>query len=152
MGNWVDVPVRDIIAYFVNTLGWFTSVALRLARIMALLGIVWGAIQMAFGTLQARKFVTDYFTKFIFFLLIMAFYPGFTRGLKTFALNLGIGASSTSVSTLTQALADYLHDLEKLEDNLDDIIATQEALITHYQQQLRACLLYTSDAADELWV
>ena len=138
MGNWVDVPVRDIIAYFVNTLGWFTSVALRLARIMALLGIVWGAIQMAFGTLQARKFVTDYFTKFIFFLLIMSFYPGFTRGLKTFALNLGVGASSTSVSTLTQALADYLHDLEKLEDNLDDIIATQEALITNYQQQLRA--------------
>lgn len=142
MGNWIDVPVRDIIAFFMNTLGYFTSVALRLARIMALLGILWGAVQMALGTLQVRKFATDYFIKFIFFLLIMSFYPAFTRGLKTFALHLGIGASGTSVSTLTQSLADYLRDLEKLaenkEDNLNDIINTQEKLITTYRQELKA--------------
>ena len=142
MGNWIDVPVRDIIAYFMNTIGYFISVALRLARIMALVGIIWGAVQMALGTLQMRKFITDYFTKFIFFLLIMSFYPAFTRGLKTFALHLGMGASGTSVSTLTQSLADYLRDLEKLaankEDNLNDIINTQEKLITTYRQELKA--------------
>jgi len=137
MGNWIDVPVRDIIAYFMNTLGRFTSVAVHLARIMALLGIVWSAIQMALGTLQVRKFVTDYFIKFVFFLLIISFYPAFTRGLKTFAIKLGMKGSGASVQTLTDALADYLRDLEKLENNLDAVIDTQEKLVNKYTQDLK---------------
>ena len=137
MGNWIDVPVRDIIAYFMNTLGRFTSVAVHLARIMALLGIVWSAIQMALGTLQVRKFVTDYFIKFVFFLLIISLYPAFTRGLKTFAIKLGMKGSGASVQTLTDALADYLRDLEKLENNLDAVIDTQETLVNKYTQDLK---------------
>lgn len=141
MGNWIDVPVRDIIAYFMNTIGYFISVALRLARIMALVGIIWGAVQMALGTLQVRKFITDYFTKFIFFLLIMSCYPAFTRGLKTFAIHVGMGASGTSVSTLTDALAQYLRDLEKLDNNLDAIIDTQEALVNKHKMDLKNAAL-----------
>ena len=138
MGNWIDVPVRDIIAYFMNTLGRFTTVAVNLARITALLGIVWSAIQMALGTLQVRKFVTDYFIKFVFFLLIISLYPAFTKGLKTFAIQLGMKGSGASVSTLTQALADYLRDLEKLEHNLDAVIDTQETLVNKYKQDLKS--------------
>lgn len=145
--SWIDVPVRDVIQYFMGTMGYFTSVAVQLARIMALLGIVWSCIQCAFQTKDVRRMAVDIITKYAFFLLIMSIYPAATAGLKSFALELGRRGSGLSVQTLTRELENYLNQLEKVAENtgnteadaerLQDAINVQMQLIDNIDNEMR---------------
>ena len=95
--GWIDQNVLDIIDYFNNMWGTYLRYAISLARILFLLSLIWGGIQMAFGTMEGRKFITQNVTRMFAFLLILSVFPAFCTGLKNFALHLSDDLSGTSI-------------------------------------------------------
>lgn len=133
MSTWIDVPVQDIIGFFTDTIGYFTMVALKMGKIIALLGVGWSLIQMALGTMEGRKFFVGTLSKFIFFFVIMTFYPSAVAGLRHFAIALGKEASPMALNTITTDLADYMKGLERVindeEGDLRSQIAKHQKII-----------------------
>lgn len=103
-------------------------IAMQLGFFLAVLGIVWQGIQMAFGTLEQRKFLVGTITKWFLFLFIMTFYPAMTLGLKTFAIEMGTYVSGSSTSEIANEFGSYLESLEKAlktdKDSLDSAVST----------------------------
>ena len=140
--EWLDGPVKNIIDYFNGMTANFLNVALQLAVITFLLGIIWSCIQVAFGTMEVRKMWVGTITKFFGFILVMALFPSFSRGLETFAFQASTSASGNAVATITTSLANFMGDLEKLSknetDDYDKLIEDQKALITTNQAALNS--------------
>ena len=88
-------------------------VAIRLGVILALVGILWQAFQMVFGTLEQRKFLVGTITKWFLFLACLTFYPGISRGLYKFAIQMGSYVSGSSIKEITDEFGAYLEALEK---------------------------------------
>ncbi len=105
-----------IIDYFSSLTASFTIVALQLGKILALCGIIWCCIQMVFGTMESRKFITGTVTKWFLFLICLAFFPSFSRGLRYFAIELGTTVSGRSAQSVQDALGGFYQDLKKLAD------------------------------------
>ena len=105
-----------IIDYFTSLSTSFINVAMQLGKILALLGIIWCCIQMAFGTMESRKFITGTVTKWFLFLICMTFFPAFSRGLRYFAVELGTTVSGRSAQSVQDALGGFYQDLKKLAD------------------------------------
>lgn len=91
----------------------YLIVAIRLGVLLALVGILWQAIQMVFGTLEQRKFLVGTITKWFLFLACLTFYPGISRGLYKFAIQMGTFVSGGSVKEITDDFGKYLEALEK---------------------------------------
>ena len=132
VSSFIDRPVRALLEYFTSTSANFLAIALRLARLTALCGILWSAIQVAFGTMETRKFFVGTLTKFFAFLAIMSLYPVFSHGLQKFAVAVGTEGSGVAVSTITQQLADYMGSLQKVVDgqqqDLEEAIRKAESI------------------------
>ena len=105
----------------------YLMVAIQLGVILALVGILWQAFQMVFGTLEQRKFLVSTITKWFLFLACLTFYPGVSRGLYKFAIEMGSFVSGGSMKEITDDFGAYLEALEKSltteQDNLDSAIA-----------------------------
>ena len=114
--DWVDTSVLYMIDMFAGNTKYYISVALRLARLMLILMLLWNFIQMVVGTMEGRKVFIGSVTKWIFFLLALHLYPAFSLGLRKLALEMGAGASGTSVNGVTDALNDYMKELDSLVD------------------------------------
>ena len=110
--SFIDEPVRMLLQYFFNTIWNYINIALRLARFTALLGILWCSLQVAFGTMEVRKFFAGIITKFFAFFLIMALYPSFVQGLQKFAIEVGKRGSGQAATALTKELEEYKLVLE----------------------------------------
>ena len=86
---------------------------------------------MVFGTLEQRKFLVSTITKWFLFLACLTFYPGVSRGLYKFAIEMGSFVSGGSMKEITDDFGLYLEALEKSlhteRDNLDSAIATLTA-------------------------
>ena len=98
----------------------YMNVAIQLGKILALCGIIWCCIQMVFGTMESRKFITGIVTKWFLFLVCLLFFPTFSRGLRYFAIELGTSVSGKSVATIQDSLAGFYQDLKKLSEKDDD--------------------------------
>ena len=153
MGTWIDVPVQDIIGFFTDTIGYFTMVALKMGKVIALLGVAWSLIQMAFGTMDGRKVFVGMMTKFMLFFVIMTFYPSMTAGLRKFAVSLGKEASPMALDTVTNSLASYMKSLQRIineeDGDLNNAIAEKEKLISQIKEEHSAKSTYW-DNADRL--
>lgn len=112
--EWIDTSVLYMLDSFSGNIGYFIFVALRLARLMVLLMLLWNFIQMVIGTMEGKKVFIGSITKWLFFLLALHLYPGFSYGLRTLAIEMGIGASGSSIQSLTKALGEYMDELEIL--------------------------------------
>ena len=118
--SWIDNPVSSIIDYFSSMTISYMNVAIQLGKILALCGIIWCCIQMVFGTMESRKFITGIVTKWFLFLVCLLFFPTFSRGLRYFAIELGTSVSGKSVATIQDSLAGFYQDLKKLSEKDDD--------------------------------
>lgn len=127
MNDYIDAPVWNIINYFNSQMNSYLDVALMLGRIFCLLGILWDCFQMVFGTLEQRKFLVGTITKWFIFLLIMTIYPGVTRGLRHFSIQMANYVSGAKTNEIAQEFGNYLKkledDLKKQESDLDNRIA-----------------------------
>lgn len=94
----------------------FILIGFKLAKILALIGIVWSSIQMALGTMEVRKFYVGIITKWITFLLIMSLLPGFSRGLMSLSKTISTKVSGASLVKISDALGDYFETLKVMVD------------------------------------
>ena len=108
-------------------------VAIRLGVILALVGILWQAFQMVFGTLEQRKFLVGTITKWFLFLACLTFYPGISRGLYKFAIQMGSYVSGSSIKEITDEFGAYLEALEKALKTEED---TMTETITNLTNQI----------------
>lgn len=108
-------------------------VAIRLGVILALVGILWQAFQMVFGTLEQRKFLVGTITKWFLFLACLTFYPGISRGLYKFAIQMGSYVSGSSIKEITDEFGAYLEALEKALKTEED---TMTETITNLTNQV----------------
>ena len=114
-GNeWIDTSLLYMIDIFSGNISYFILVALKLARLMLILMLLWNFIQMVIGTMEGRKVFIGTVSKWLFFLLAMHLYPGFSYGLRKLAIEIGTGASGASIAGLTKALGSYMEELEAL--------------------------------------
>ena len=115
--------------YFISMTTSFLDVALTLGKLLALVGILWSCVQLAFGTLETRKFITGTITKFIFFFLCLSLFPAFSKGLKTFAIELSTKVSGSSLSSTTQRLIDFMQEIEEVSNQkLSEVVDQKEIL------------------------
>lgn len=110
--EWIDTSVLFMIDAFAGNTSYYILCALKLARLMMILMILWECIQMVLGTKEGKKVVIGGVTKWLFFLFILHMYPGFSFGLRKLAIEIGTGASGTSIAGLTRALGKYMDELE----------------------------------------
>lgn len=111
----------------------YLMVAIRLGVILALVGILWQAFQMVFGTLEQRKFLVGTITKWFLFLACLTFYPGISRGLYKFAIQMGSYVSGSSIKEITDEFGAYLEALEKALKTEED---TMTETITNLTNQV----------------
>ena len=109
----MDNTLTYVVDYFGRQLGYYMAVALDLAKLIMLIGVIWSSIQVAFGTMEVRKAYVGYIVKFFLFLVIMHFYPGFTNGLMNATQDIAIGASGQSTG---QILEDFKGRLEEYSE------------------------------------
>jgi len=114
--EFIDLSVLYMIDSFSTNMNYFIMCALSIGRLMVLMGLLWSFIQMVIGTMEARKVFIGSVTKWLFFLLALHLYPGFSKGLRWLAIEVGTGASGTSIEGVTNALVDYMKELEKLAE------------------------------------
>ena len=112
--EWIDTSVLYMIDSFSGNTTYYIMCALKVARLMMILTIFWGFIQMVIGTMEGRKVFIGTVTKWIFFLVALHLYPGFSLGLRRLAIEVGTGASGSSIAGLTKALGSYMEELEAL--------------------------------------
>ncbi|MBQ3801580.1 MAG: type IV secretion system protein [Treponema sp.] len=127
--------------YFDGLMGTFFPTVWRLAMVMALLGIAWSGVQIAFGTMEVRKGAVGIITKLALFWVVLACYPMFCVGIRTFAFKLGqLGGSETSnnvvdmVSKHITKLDGEINRLEKIKTgNANGDSTVQAVLDTYYK-------------------
>ena len=125
--------------YFDGLMGTFFPTVWRLAMVMALLGIAWSGVQIAFGTMEVRKGAVGIITKLALFWVVLACYPMFCVGIRTFAFKLGqLGGSETSnnvvdmVSGHIAKLDGEINRLEKIRKGNADGDSTVAAVLDTY--------------------
>ena len=114
--EWIDTSVLYMIDSFSGNTTYYLMCALKLARLMMIMTLLWNFIQMVIGTMEGRKVFIGSVTKWLFFLMALHLYPGFSYGLRRLAIEVGTGASGTSISGLTKALGNYMEELQALAD------------------------------------
>lgn len=134
--EWIDTTVLFMLDAFAGNTGYYLMCALKIARLMLILMLLWDFIQMVVGTMEGRKVFIGSVTKYLFFLFILHVYPGFSMGLRRLAIEMGTGASGTSIAGLTKALGNYMDELEALlQAAKNDDIAQFSAKIQGAQSQ-----------------
>ena len=128
--EWIDTSVLYMIDSFAGNTSYYILVALKLARLMMILMLLWNFIQMVIGTMEGRKVFIGSVTKWLFFLFALHVYPAFSYGLRQLAIEIGTGASGASISGLTNALGKYMEELEALAQAAvnEDYTALEEEL------------------------
>jgi len=110
----IDVPVLQVLDYFSGNLVYFLNSTVKLATIMAGIGVLWECIQVAFGALEIRKMIVGFLTKWVVFILILNVYSGATTRFREFCIEAGRGASGKALTELTNDLKDYMIRLKKI--------------------------------------
>ena len=98
--------------HFDGLMGTFFPTVWRLARVMALLGIAWSGVQIAFGTMEVRKGAVGLVMRFALFFLVIWFYPAFCRGVRTFAMGLGHEGGKETANEVLTSVDNYIKGLE----------------------------------------
>lgn len=121
----------------------YAIAGLKLALILSVCGIVWSAIQVAFGTMEQRKFLVGIITKWFMFLVCMSLFPTFQQGLKKLSQQLATSVSGNSVSIVEKALTDMYKDISKA-------VSVERSEVEEYQQELKKLLKNVSADRDSL--
>lgn len=106
----------EAIDYFTGSGSYFITVARHLGTFICLLSIIWNCIQIAFSTMETRKFLVGTITKTCLFIFILNTYTFATRSLEHFALSLGKGGSAVSMQAIAGQLKSYMTQLESTLD------------------------------------
>lgn len=86
----LDIPLIDGMSYFYNTIFTFAYIAGILAIFLGMLGILWNAFRLWFGTQQVRKAAIDILTKFLLFTFISAIYGSIIWGVLETSTRIGL--------------------------------------------------------------
>ena len=151
-GSWIDAPFIAAWNYFLNMDRKWILLALKIGKIMAVLGIVWSCIQMAFGTMEGRKLIVSTITKFCMFFLILTLYPVFITQLQNFAVQAGVlldNGLPEKANTAIQTFYDKISNKVLIEnsDNAIALKALNEQIInlrTQMNKQIEESLEYSN--------
>lgn len=144
----IDEPVYNIIQYFSSIVTNYLVVARKLAVILAIVGIAWNGIQVAFGTMEPRKYIVGMVTKWIFFVFCMTFFLSFSSWILTFSKQMGLYVSGSAIAECEKVLSDFYKDIKKLVEKelssnqeavekLSEVIERQQENLVKYQQTIQ---------------
>lgn len=139
MNEWIDNPVIQILLYFEGLQGSYFRYAILIARVLFLASLVWGGIQLALGTLEARKYVIENVVHLFCFLLILHMFPAFSQGLFKFSNGISKALSGKSISEAEYTLNQFYKKIDELAKELTNKengkwVKQKDKLITKIKQ------------------
>jgi type IV secretion system protein TrbL len=105
--NEFDLPLINGITYFLSAVEKFSSIAVTLAKVLAVICIVWNAFRLWMGTETVRKACVDIITKFLIFIAAFSLYPAVIRGTVDMATTIGATAGQGHSIILNEFLELY---------------------------------------------
>ena len=108
--------------YFDGLMGSFAPVVQQLAMLMALMTIAWQGFQVAFGTMEVRKYATGIIIKLVIFWLVIWAYPGICAGCKTFALWIGQHGNTEVAASAIAAFNSRINELSEDNESLGALL------------------------------
>ncbi len=149
-----DAPLVEGMGYFIRTISTFGYVAGYLATVLGLVGVLWNAFRLMFGTQQVRKACIDIALKFLVFTVVVNIYGSVISGVMNFSTKLGMYAgggyynTKVTMETLYANLYDQTKEAKDAIDALMNSIGSEGGKVN--EKAIRALSANTGYSTDEI--
>lgn len=149
-----DAPLVEGMGYFIRTISTFGYVAGYLATALGLVGVLWNAFRLIFGTQQVRKACIDIGLKFLIFTVAVNIYGSLISGVMNFSTRLGMYAgggyynTKVTMETLYVNLYDQTKEAKEAMTALMNSIGADGGKVT--EKAIRALSANTGYSTDEI--
>lgn len=149
-----DAPLVEGMGYFIRTISTFGYVAGYLATALGLVGVLWNAFRLIFGTQQVRKACIDIGLKFLVFTVAVNVYGSLISGVMNFSTRLGMYAgggyynTKVTMETLYVNLYDQTKEAKEAMTALMNSIGADGGKVS--EKAIRALSANTGYSTDEI--
>ncbi len=149
-----DAPLVEGMGYFIRTISTFGYVAGYLATTLGLVGVLWNAFRLIFGTQQVRKACIDIGLKFLIFTVVVNVYGSLISGVMNFSTKLGMYAGGGYYNTKVTMETLYKNLYDQTKEAKDAITALMNSIGADggkvNEKAVRALAANTGYSTDEI--